>query len=91
MDYMLSCFLNELTNKNTNRMSNQDSGCSGGCGALIVVIIVIALIVFFALGFIGNMSQYMRTGNKDTADTAGLFFLLLAGVIGFILYVYKKR
>ena len=88
---MLSCFLNELTNKNINRMSNQDSGCSGGCGALIVVIIVIALIVFFALGFIGNMSQYMRTGNKDTADTAGLFFLLLAGVIGLILYVCKKK
>ena len=55
-------------------MSSNDSGCCGGCGALIAIAIVVVLIIFFALGFIGNMSQYMRTGNKDTADTAGLFF-----------------
>ena len=72
-------------------MSSNDSGCSGGCGALIAIAIVVVLIVFFALGFIGNMSQYMRTGNKDTADTAGLFFLLLAGIIGLIIYSFKKK
>jgi hypothetical protein len=72
-------------------MSSSDSGCSGGCGALIAIAIVVVLIVFFALGFIGNMSQYMRTGNKDTADTAGLFFLLLAGIIGLIIYSCKKK
>lgn len=72
-------------------MSNNDSGCSGGCGALIFFVIVIGVIVVLALEFVGNMSQYMRTGNKGTADTAGLFFLLLAGVIGFIYYMFKKK
>ena len=72
-------------------MSNNDSGCSGGYGALIFIIIVIGIIVILALGFVGNMSQYMRTGNKGTADTAGLFPLLLAGIIGFIYYMFKKK
>ena len=71
-------------------MSSYDSGCSGGCGAFIAVAIVVILIVFFALGFIGNMSEYMSTGNKDTADVAGLFFLFLAGIIGLIIYSFKK-
>ena len=72
-------------------MSKNDSGCSSGCGAMIVIVIVIAIVFFLAIGFIGNMSEYMRTGNKDIADKAGLFFILLAGIIGFIIYTFKKK
>ena len=68
-------------------MSRNDGS---GCAVIIVVIIVIALILFLGAGFLGNFSSYMRTGNKGTADTAGVFFLLLAGVVYFVYRVFKS-
>ena len=67
---------------------SRDSGA--GCGVLIVAVIVIALVLFLAAGFLGNMSNYMHSGNKGTADTAGLFFILLVGVLYFIYRVFKS-
>ena len=57
---------------------------------LIVAIVVIALVLYLAGGFLGNLSDYHHSGNKDTADASGFFFLALVGVIYLIYRVFKS-
>ena len=67
--------------------SNNDSGC----GCMLLVIAGIALIIFLALGFVGNFVSYTKSGDKDTADVSGLFFLLLIGALYIAYRIFKNK
>ena len=66
---------------------NNDSGC----GCIILLIAGIALIIFLAVGFVGNFVSYSKSGNKDTADASGLFFLLLVGALYVAYRIFKNK
>ena len=69
-------------------MNRNNDGC--GCGVLLLVSIVLGLVIFFAIAFVGNLYKYSQYGHKDDADIAGLFFLLLVGILYVIYKILKS-
>jgi len=68
-------------------MSNDNNS---GCFAIVLAIIAIVVVLYIVLGFFGNLFAYHNTGNSEAADGAGIFFLLIIGVIGVVLYIKNK-
>mgnify|MGYP003445485446 CR=1 FL=1 len=62
-----------------------------GCGCMILAIVGIALIIFLLLGFVGNFVSYSKSGDKDTADVSGFFFLLLVGALYIVYRIFKNK
>lgn len=65
-------------------MSNDNNS---GCFAIVLGIIAIVVVLYIVLGFFGNLFAYNNTGNTEAANGAGIFFLLIIGVIGVVLYI----
>lgn len=66
---------------------SRDSGT--GCGVIIIAFVVIVVVLLIGKEFLDDMANYHSTGIKKYADSAGFYFMLLAGV-AYLIYRFFK-